>query len=160
MLVALRRTEGYGAVMLNDVQRRFLDRSRVAHLATADRSGIPHLIPVCFCLDASTLFITVDEKPKRTDIPLKRIRNIQENPAVAVTVDRWDEDWSRLAWVMLRGRADILVDGDERTRAEHSLAQTRLRQRDPQYRAMALTELPVIAVRINRVLSWSALNAD
>ena len=94
--------------MLTDTQRRFLDLVRVAHLATAGRDGAPHLVPVCFCLDGRTLYITVDEKPKRADIPLKQIRNIQENPAVAVTVDRWDEDWIRLAWIMLRGSADIL----------------------------------------------------
>lgn len=138
--------------MLTDVQRGFLDQCRVAHLATADRAGVPHLVPVCFCLDALSLYITVDEKPKRTDMPLKRIRNIQENPAVAVTVDRWDEDWTRLAWVMLRGSAEILADGDE-----HDRAQDLLRSRYPQYRTMDLALLPVIAIRIQRVLSWGAL---
>jgi PPOX class probable F420-dependent enzyme len=139
-------------VTLSDAQRRFLDQSRIAHLATADRSGVPHLVPVCFCLHEESLYITADEKPKRTDIPLKRIRNIQENPAVAVTVDRWDEDWTRLAWVMLRGSAQILPDGDE-----HDAAQDRLRLRYPQYRTMDLAPLPVLAVRIQRVLSWGAL---
>ena len=109
-------------------------------------------MPVCFCLCTTSLYITVDEKPKRLDVPLKRLRNIQENPAVAVTVDRWDEDWTRLAWIMLRGRADILADGDE-----HDRAQDHLRQRYRQYRTMALSALPVIAVRIQRVLSWGAL---
>ena len=104
--------------MLNDAQRGFLDRSRVAHLATADRHGAPHLVPVCFCVDGLSLYITVDEKPKRIDIPLKRLRNIQENPAVAVTVDRWDEDWTRLGWIMLRGPADILAGGEEHDRAQ------------------------------------------
>ena len=138
--------------MLSDAQRRFLDRNRVAHLATADRLGAPHLVPVCFCLDGMSLYITVDEKPKRLDIPLKRLRNIQENPAVAVTVDHWDEDWTRLGWVMLRGSADILAAGDE-----HDKAQQKLRLRYPQYRSMDLATLPVIAVRINRVLAWGAL---
>jgi PPOX class probable F420-dependent enzyme len=139
--------------MLNDVQRGFLERSRVAHLATADRSGAPHLVPVCFQMDELSLYITVDEKPKRTDIKLKRVRNILENPAVAVTVDRWDEDWTRLGWIMLRGPAEILPDGEE-----HDRAQERLRQRYPQYRTMDLAALPVIAVRIQRVLSWGALD--
>ena len=138
--------------MLNDAQRGFLDRSRVAHLATANRRGEPHLIPVCFGVDGMSLYITVDEKPKRQDIPLKRIRNILENPAVAVTVDRWDEDWTRLAWIMLRGAAEILPDG-----AEHGRAQAMLQGRYPQYRTMDLAPLPVIAVRIQRVLSWGDL---
>jgi PPOX class probable F420-dependent enzyme len=139
--------------MLSDAQRDFLDRRRVAHLATADRTGVPHLVPVCFCLSTTSLYITVDEKPKRSDIPLKRVRNIRENPAVAVTVDRWDEDWTRLAWIMLRGRADILVGGDE-----HDRAQVQLSQRYQQYRSMELAALPVIAVRIERVLSWGPLD--
>lgn len=139
--------------MLTDTQRRFLELVRVAHLATASRDGAPHLVPVCFCLDGRTLYITIDEKPKRADVPLKRIRNIQENPVVAVTVDRWDEDWTRLAWIMLRGPADILADG-----AEHDRAQDQLRMRYPQYRSMNLAPLPVIAVRIKRVLAWGALD--
>lgn len=135
--------------MLTEPQRRFVDQARVARLATADAKGVPHLVPVCFALDDPSLYITVDEKPKRTDIQLKRIRNIRENPAVALTVDRWDEDWSRLAWVMLRGRAEVLEDG-----AEHARAQTLLREKYPQYRTMAIEALPVIAMRIERVLGW------
>jgi PPOX class probable F420-dependent enzyme len=139
--------------MLMDNQRRFLETSRVAHLATADAAGVPHLVPVCYAVDGASLYITVDEKPKRQDIPLKRLRNIQQNPAVAVTVDRWAEDWSRLAWVMMRGRADILHNG-----SEHDTAQTLLRERYPQYRPMAIETLPVIAVRIQRVVSWGDLD--
>jgi PPOX class probable F420-dependent enzyme len=138
--------------MLSDLQRQFVEQHRVARLATVDHSNTPHLVPVCFCLRGTSLYITIDQKPKRTDIPLKRLRNIQDNPSVAVTVDRWDEDWSRLAWVMLRGAADILTDGPE-----HDQAQDWLRQRYPQYHAMTLDDLPVIAVRVSRVLSWGAL---
>ena len=139
--------------MLTETQRRFLDLVRVAHLATVGPDAEPHLVPVCFCLSHNTLYITVDEKPKRADIPLKRIRNIQQNPMVAVTVDRWDEDWSRLAWIMLRGRAEILADGEE-----HDRAQNQLRLRYPQYHAMNLAPLPVIAVRIKRATVWGALD--
>jgi PPOX class probable F420-dependent enzyme len=138
--------------MLTEVRRRFLDASRVAHLATADRNGAPHLVPVCFGLRDLDLYITVDEKPKRADIPLKRLRNIRDNPAVAVTVDRWDEDWTRLGWIMLRGDAEVIADGQE-----HDQAQDLLRSKYPQYRAMDLAPLPVIAVRIARVLSWGRL---
>jgi len=100
-----------------------------------------------------SLYITIDEKPKRTDIPLKRLRNIMENPEIAVMVDHWDEDWRRLAWVMLRGRAEILSDGEE-----HDNAQARLRERYPQYRTMDLAPLPVIALRIARALAWGDLD--
>jgi len=141
--------------MLSDPQRRFLDLGRVGHLATADRQGRPHLVPVCYAVMGETLYIPIDEKPKRTGAPLKRIRNIEENPAIAVTIDRWDEDWTRLAWIMLRGEAEILLAGEE-----HNRAQAALRQRYPQYRTMNLAPLPVIALRIGRVLAWGAISGD
>src|SRR5579862_259075 len=129
--------------VLTEPVRDFCERHRVARLASADARGVPHLIPVCYAIAGDSLYITIDEKPKRTDVPLKRLRNISENPEVAVTVDRWDEDWRRLAWVMLRGRAEILPNGEE-----HDRAQARLRERYPQYRTMDLAPLPVIAMRI------------
>jgi PPOX class probable F420-dependent enzyme len=138
---------------LTDKMRQFCEQARVARLATADAKGVPHLVPVCYAIVDDALYITIDEKPKRTDVPLKRLRNIAENPEVAVTIDRWDEDWRRLAWVMLRGRAEILRDGDE-----HDLAQTRLRERYPQYRAMDLAPLPVIAMRVARASAWGDLD--
>jgi PPOX class probable F420-dependent enzyme len=139
--------------MLSDAQRRFLDYCRVGHLATADRKGMPHVIPVCYVLAEGTLYITIDEKPKRQDRLLKRVRNILENPQAAFVADRYDEDWRRLGWVMLRGRAEILEMG-----AEHDAAQAMLRGRYPQYRAMSLAGLPVIAVRVERAVSWGDLS--
>lgn len=141
--------------MLSAAQSRFLAAARVAHLATADAAGVPHVVPVCYAVEDASLYITIDEKPKRRDRPLKRLRNIMANPAVAVSVDRWDEDWGRLAWVMLRGHADILAGG-----AEHDRAQALLRTRYPQYRDMDLAPLPVIALRIAQVASWGRLEQE
>jgi PPOX class probable F420-dependent enzyme len=140
--------------LITDTQRRFLNAGRVAHLATADARGAPHVVPVCYALGGETIYITIDEKPKRRDRPLKRLRNIIENSAVAVTVDRWDEDWSRLAWVMLHGQAEILESG-----REHDAAQDVLREKYQQYRTMDLTVLPVIAIRVQRVLNWGDLSS-
>jgi PPOX class probable F420-dependent enzyme len=141
--------------MLSEKQRRFVETRRVGHLATADAAGAPYPVPVCFALEGGTLYITIDEKPKRRGVPLKRVRNILENPRAAFIVDRWDEDWARLGWVMLRGRADILEDG-----AEHDRAQDLLRGRYAQYRRMNLADLPVIALRIAHVASWGDLSAE
>ena len=140
--------------MISERQRRFLDGSRVGHLATADAGGQPHLVPVCYAVEDRTLYITVDEKPKRQDRPLKRLRNLLENPQAAFIVDRWDEDWRRLGWVMLRGRAEILDAGPE-----HDRAQGLLTARYPQYRAMNLAGLPVIALRIARATDWGDLSS-
>jgi PPOX class probable F420-dependent enzyme len=141
--------------MLSERERRFLSRRNVGHLATADRRGAPHVVPVCFGVEDNALYITIDEKPKRADVPLKRLRNIAENPAVAVVVDRYDDDWTRLGWVMLRGRAEILSEG-----AEHARAQALLRARYRQLNDMAIASLPVIAVRLERVTSWGNLAAE
>lgn len=140
--------------MLTESQLRFLEAARVGHLATADANGAPHVVPVCYAVESGSLYITIDQKPKRRTAPLKRLRNIQQNPQVTVTIDRWDEDWGRLAWVMLRGRAEILDGG-----AEHDRAQDLLRARYPQYRAMEIAALPVIVVRIARVSAWGAIQA-
>ena len=140
-------------------QRDFLERARVGRLATADRAGAPHVIPVCYAVAVAadgraSLYITVDEKPKRRDIPLKRVRNILENPQAAFVVDRWSEDWRRLGWVMLRGPAEILEAG-----AEHDRAQALLTARYLQYRTMDLAGLPIIALRVARAGDWGDLSA-
>ncbi len=140
--------------MLSEHQARFLANRRVGHLATADARAAPHLVPVCFVVSDGTLYITIDQKPKGDVRALKRLRNIVENPLAAFVADRWDEDWTRLGWVMLRGPAEILADG-----AEHDWAQVLLRARYPQYRGMELGVLPVIALRIERVTSWGDLSA-
>ena len=139
--------------MLSDQQVRFLASCRVGHLATADARAAPHLVPVCFVVSEGALYITIDQKPKGDPRGLKRLRNIVENPLAAFVADRYDEDWARLGWVMLRGSAEILVDD-----AEHDRAQALLRSRYRQYRGMALDDLPVIALRIERVTSWGNLS--
>jgi PPOX class probable F420-dependent enzyme len=141
--------------MVPERLRDFLADRHVAYLATADRGAVPHVVPVCFALAGETLYITIDEKPKRvTGRPLKRIKNIAENPAVAVVVDRYDEDWTRLGWVMLHGRAEILAEG-----TEHDAAQALLRSRYPQLEAMQIARLAVIAVRIGKTTSWGNVEA-
>jgi PPOX class probable F420-dependent enzyme len=143
--------EGNG--LLSARERRFVEAQRVGRLATADRRAVPHVVPVCFGLVEDTLYITIDRKPKRAlGRPLKRLSNIADNPRAAIVFDRYDEDWRQLAWVMLHGRAEILADG-----AEHDRAQALLAARYPQLAAMPIAELPVIALRIERVVSWGDL---
>jgi PPOX class probable F420-dependent enzyme len=140
--------------MLSDHERSFLSTRPVGHLATADSQAIPHVVPVCFAISQGTLYITIDEKPKRAaGSALKRIRNIERNPMVAIVVDRYEDDWSRLGWVMLRGQAEILRAG-----TEHDGAQALLRARYRQLAAMQIAERPVIAVRLERVTSWGNLS--
>jgi PPOX class probable F420-dependent enzyme len=140
--------------MLSDRERNFLSTRRVGYLATADSRAIPHVVPVCFAISDRTLYVTIDEKPKRAaGAPLKRVRNIEQNPNVAFVADRYDDDWTLLGWVMLRGRAEILTEG-----TEHDDAQALLRTRYPQLAAMQIGGLAVIAVRVERVTSWGNLS--
>jgi PPOX class probable F420-dependent enzyme len=135
--------------------REFLERQRVGHLATVDAAGAPHVVPVCFALIGETLYVAIDEKPKRGDpLKLKRLRNIAEQRQVAIVVDVYDDrDWSRLGFVLVRCGARVLLEGHE-----HALAVAALRARYEQYRAMRLDERPVIAADIERITTWGRLD--
>ena len=142
--------------VLSPQQCAFLVRRRVARLATSDGAGEPHVVPVCFAYYQGGIYIALDEKPK--DIPpvrLKRVRNILENPRVALVADRYAEDWSLLAFVMVRGRAMLLEPGAQK----HAAAVRLLRGKYHQYEKMRLEENPVIAIEPERVFSWGKLDA-
>jgi PPOX class probable F420-dependent enzyme len=139
---------------LNDLRvRDFLTLARIAHLATADPQGAPHNIPLCFWFDGDTRFyFAVDEKPKRaTGTAIKRMRNIAANPRVALVVDEYGEDWSALAYVLVHGEAAVVEDQDE-----YLLALRSLRDKYPQYRAMALSpeRNPIVRIETRRVHVW------
>ncbi|MBI3302109.1 MAG: TIGR03668 family PPOX class F420-dependent oxidoreductase [Deltaproteobacteria bacterium] len=132
--------------------QRFILSHVVARLATADKDGQPHVIPFCYAFDGECFYFVVDEKPKRqTGKPLKRIRNILENPRVALVIDDYADDWAQLAYVLVRGTAALVEEEDEYARA---LAL--LRERYPQYRLMDLTFVHNTMVRITptKVLAW------
>jgi len=130
----------------------FIEAQRVARLATVDAAGHPHIVPICFALDRDVLYTPVDEKPKRANYrALGRLRNIEANPQVQVLFDVYDEDWSYLRYVQLRGHARIIDSGDE---PAHAI--TLLRARYPQYKTMALERRPVIAVTVERTVAWVA----
>jgi PPOX class probable F420-dependent enzyme len=131
----------------------------VAHLATASADGRPHVVPVCFARIEQRLYIAIDEKPKRAvPMQLRRVRNILENPRVALVADVYREDWSQLGFVLVEGLARVLGAGDE-----HDEAVRVLRAKYQQYEAMALEQRPIVAIDIERTTHWgttSALAAD
>ena len=132
-----------------------LEAARVARLATLDAERSPHMVPICFVCDGSVFYSAIDRKPKRVAAnSLARLKNIAQTPRVALLVDHYDEDWTRLGWVMVHGRAEILADG-----GEHDAAQALLRSRYPQLAPMHIAGQAVIAVRITRSVSWGDLSA-
>lgn len=141
------------AVTLPPLVRTFLEQQRVGHLATVSRGGEPHVVPVCYVVADDTIYTPIDEKPKQPGRTLRRVRNIEETGRAALVVDRYDEDWTQLGWVLLRGRAELLAPGSP----EQARAVELLRQRYPQYRAMRLETQSMIALRIERVSVWGTL---
>lgn len=137
-------------VLLNRKAQRLVRHARTAHLATADRAGRPHVIPICFVFDGRDFYSPIDEKPKQT-VPrrLKRLRNISENSQVALVIDRYDEDWRKLAYVLVLAKARILSRGENHRRAVRLL-----RRKYPQYRAMSIDRRPMIVIAPKRIVCW------
>ena len=96
----------------------------------------------------------IDAKPKRRGgAAIKRMRNIAENPAVALVVDDYGEDWSALAYLLVRGTAAVVTAADER-----AAALALLRGKYPQYRSMALDgpDHPVVRITIATAHHWQS----
>lgn len=134
--------------MFTEWERELIDSLRVGRLGTAAYDGRPHLVPVCYAFHGGRFYIPVDEKPKRGP-RVARIRNIENDPRVALLIDRYDDDWSQLAWVRIDGIARVFARGDFAPAALEAL-----RTRYPQYREMALERLPLISISPERCVSW------
>ena len=145
------------AMALTHPERRVLETERRAVLVTVAPDGRPRPVPICFALseDAAVLYTPLDEKPKSVDDPrdLARVRDIAADPRVAVLADRWDEDWTRLAWLRAEGRATLLDPGPE-----HAAAVAALRATYPQYATHRLDDRPLIRIEIDRVTTWGELD--
>jgi PPOX class probable F420-dependent enzyme len=142
--------------VLTDDDRALLGASRRAVLATIAPDGRPRPVPICFVVDPDrpVVYTPLDEKAKRSDDPsdLARVRDIARDPRVTLLIDRWDEDWSRLAWLRLDGLA-ALCHADDPARAGVIAA---LRARYPQYERQRLEDRPMIRIDVERVARWSS----
>jgi PPOX class probable F420-dependent enzyme len=133
-------------VTTDEARQRFA-QARVARLATAGSDGRPHLVPIVFAVKGDRIYSAVDAKPKQTT-SLRRLANVRENPAVAVLVDHYDDDWTTLWWVRADGLGRVLdADKDE---AQRAIAL--LRDRYPQQQATGA----VLAIDVERWQGWSA----
>ena len=132
---------------------RFLRAQRVARLATVDARGRPHIVPIVFAYSAGHLYTPIDLKPKSAPpLRLQRVRNILANPPVQVLIDQYEEDWQRLGYVQLRGRAELIERGSEHRRALRLLERKYL-----QYADLPLQGRPVIKITVERVVTGGAL---
>jgi PPOX class probable F420-dependent enzyme len=146
-----------------EAMRRLVAAARVARLATVDAAGRPHLVPVCFVLDAQPeaqpeaqldrVHIAVDHKPKR-GTELRRTANLRATGQACLLIDHYDEDWSELWWVRLDGVGAPLEDADEAARAIDALA-----AKYPQYREQR-PDGPVLRIEVTGYRGWSATPLD
>ena len=141
---------------LSEDRAHWLARAPTGHLATSDLSGAPHVIPVCYAFNGEALYSVLDQKPKRAPhARLRRVKNIQANPQVALVVDHYEDDWRRLGYILVLGRAELLQQGEE-----HDQAVRLLREKYHQYRDMDLEGNLVIKITPERVIAWGAVPSD
>jgi len=132
----------------------FIANARVGRLATADASGAPHNVPICYWFDGERIYFAIDEKPKRQiGTRIKRMRNIAENPRVALVIDHYESDWTQLAYVLIHGAARVVEDPKE-----YMAALRGLRDKYLQYRRMTLSpeRNPIVKIEPHRVHPWGA----
>jgi PPOX class probable F420-dependent enzyme len=135
--------------VITDARRGAFADASVGRLATIDAAQRPNIVPICFALEGERVFTAIDAKPKRTR-ELKRLKNIRARPAVSVLVDHFEEDWSRLWWVVAEGTAEIVSDPAEAERAIDLLV-----AKYSQYQR-ARPAGPVIAIVVETWRSWAA----
>ena len=129
--------------------RRLVSTAPVGRLATVRRDGRPHVVPICFVVTNDVVYSAVDNKPKRHR-HLQRISNVAATGAASLLIDEYDDDWSRLWWVRLDGRARLVDNTVEAERAIRLLC-----NKYPQYRDQPPSG-PVLAVDVERWVGWSA----
>jgi PPOX class probable F420-dependent enzyme len=136
---------------LEENESIFIARQRVAHLATSDEHGSPHLVPVCYAFDGQYFYTPLDEKPKHVNIlKLRRVRNIEARHEASLLIDQYNDDWGQLGYVLIHGSAELIEADNEM----HAHAIKLLRNRYQQYRSMSLEKLPVIVITPDHVTSW------
>jgi PPOX class probable F420-dependent enzyme len=146
-----------------------IHRARVARLATADSKAKPHIVPVVFAFDGEKYYIPIDEKTKTTKPgELRRIKNIDANPAVALLIDEYNEDWKKLLFIMVQGKAAILgkkKGNDEGTTKEHGddkllkKAHELLKTKYPQYQHIDIGKLSIV-IYPQKTIFWSMLSRE
>ena len=142
--------------MISGAVQKILKKARVARLATLDDKNRPHIVPICFVYDGKLLYTAVDRKPKRVPRErLARLRNIRAAPRIAFLIDEYDEDWTQLWYILIRGKAKLIPKSAHK---EHARAIRKLRAKYPQYaQGMLADDAPVIRITPKRTTFWGKI---
>ena len=128
--------------------RELLASERVARLAYVDDDEHPRVLPVTFAVADDAVWSAIDEKPKRTPEPA-RVAYLRRRPEAALVVDHYDDDWSRLAWVQLLGRIDVIpTSGSPEAMAALAAKYEQYAERTPPG--------PLLRLTVERALHWRA----
>ena len=139
--------------------RNYISEHRVARLATADASGRPSVIPICYVFDGSSIYSPIDRKPKSVSAhELRRVRNIGENRNVSLVIDDYSDDWNELAYLQISGVAEVVEPGGNRA-PDLELAVKMLREKYAQYRSMDIDLTPMIRITPTRQKAWRSKRA-
>ena len=142
--------------VLTEEEALFVERARVARLGTASGDGLPNVVPVCFVLESGRIYIGLDSKPKSVEhLKLRRVRNIRANSRVSFLVDKYEEDWGSLGYVMITGNATLDISETDRRSAVDAL-----RLKYTQYVNLLPDDAPVIEISPVRATSWGRLTVD
>ncbi len=138
---------------MSEWERAFIAAHRVARLATVDAQGRPHVVPIVYAFDGTRLYTPLDGKPKRIGVlQLQRVRNLRVNPNVSLVIDDYAEDWQQLAWVQIRGKAEVADSGPL-----YTAGVAELQRKYPQYQTLSIAL--VIGVTPTHITSWRARGA-
>jgi PPOX class probable F420-dependent enzyme len=141
---------------ISDAVQAKLEQARVARLATLHAKRGPHIVPVCFTYDGKVFYTAIDQKPKRVAPErLARLQNIRAEPQVALLIDKYDEDWTQLWYILIRGNAKLIPKSAHEERA---WAIGKLRAKYPQYvERMLADDAPIIRITPERTTSWGKI---
>jgi PPOX class probable F420-dependent enzyme len=132
--------------IISTEQHDFLSTRFVANLATADANGTSYVVPICFAIDGDDCYIVTSDNNRRA-------RNVRENPQAAMVADHYEDDWKRIGYVVIRGRAELLESGPE-----HEKAAQLLRTRYPQFENMdPVEERLMLVIRVEHATGWGVL---
>lgn len=146
--------------LINNIYiKSIIDKARIARLATVDSKSKPRLVPVVFAFDGEHYYIPIDKKTKQEPSrpeKLKRVKNIQKNPNIALLIDEYNEDWTKLYFVMIQGRALLISNKKGEQQNELLLlekAHKLLSEKYHHYQKIGIGEY-VIMIYPYKIMSW------
>lgn len=134
---------------------KLIKNTRIGYLATASSNMQPYVTPVVFVLQNENVYVPLDEKPKTVNIlELKRVKNIQENSKVCFLVHHYDEDWTKLWYVMITGNATLVNATSERLKAKLKRIHNKFLSKYSQYNRISVGNF-YIRIRIDKTAYWN-----